>query len=99
MIVNVLLLVFLLLVLYGILQNHILGKNNQQIFLNKDITGALRGIAIVAIVFSHICQAEPSLRDLIIGGKYTYTIIFTWGGDRGSCVFSPFRVWMFSFNR
>lgn len=79
MIVNVLLAMFLFVILYGFIQNGIMQKG-EQIFLDRKVTDSLRGFAIVAIIFSHICQQEPSLNELIVGGKESYSIIFSFGG-------------------
>lgn len=79
MIVNALLAAFGIVILFCIIKNRIDEKHARS-FLDKDITGSLRGIAIIAIVFSHIMQAEPSLVDSIVGRKYAYMIVFSWGG-------------------
>lgn len=80
MIVNFLLAIFILVIVYCFAKNCIVNKNGNSNFLSKESTGALRGAAIIAIVFSHVCQDAPELNDLLIGGKYTYTVIFSWGG-------------------
>ena len=80
MIVSFLLIVFITIILHSFIKNYILNKNKKYNFLNKESTEALKGVAIIAIIFSHICQAAPELKNLLLGGKYSYTIVFTWGG-------------------
>ena len=84
MVVNFILACFILLVLYCIIQNRMTSDNHT--LLSKKSTGALKGAAIFAVVVSHICQDAPELRNLLIGGKYTYTILFS-GGGIGVAVF------------
>lgn len=81
MIVNILLAAFCTIILYCVLSRVVATKKMMSgSFLSKESTGALRGISIIAITFAHICQAEPQLVGSLVGGKYTYTIMFTWGG-------------------
>lgn len=98
MIVNILLATFCTIILYCVLSRVVATKKMMSgSFLSKESTGALRGISIIAITFAHICQAEPQLVDSLVGGKYTYTIMFTWGGDRGCYLLSALGIWLFSF--
>lgn len=83
MVVNFLLAIFIMMVIYCFVKTQILTKDNgeeKKSFFSKESTGALKGVAIIAIAFSHICQDAPELKGLLWGGKYLYTIIFTWGG-------------------
>lgn len=80
MIVNLLLVIFSLMILFCFLKNGVLTKNNKYSFLNKESTGALRGATIIAIAFSHICQNAPELKEVLFGGKYSYTLLFMCGG-------------------
>lgn len=49
-------------------------------YFSKDSTGVLRGITIIAIAFAHICQAQHDVINSLVGGKYSYYVIFSWGG-------------------
>lgn len=80
MIVNLLLLIFSLMILFCFFKNSILAKKNKYAFLDKESTGALRGATIIAIAFAHICQYAPELKEVLFGGKYSYTLLFMCGG-------------------
>lgn len=80
MVVNFILSYYILFVLCCIIRNRIASDNDYHMLLSKESTGALKGAAIFAVVISHICQDAPELKNLLIGGKYTYTILFSGGG-------------------
>lgn len=80
MVVILFLLLFVLLILWCFVENNYFNKINESNFLSKESTGALRGVAIIAIVFSHIFQNAPEIKELLWGGKYLYTLVFMWGG-------------------
>lgn len=77
MVVNFILSYYILFVLCCIIRNRIASDNDYHMLLSKESTGALKGAAIFAVVISHICQDAPELKNLLIGGKYTYTILFS----------------------
>lgn len=91
MAVNFLVVVFIIVILYCLIKNNILIKDKEWSFLSRESTGTLRGAAIVAIVFSHICQDAPELKGILFGGKYTYTLLFI-GGGIGVAIFSCYQV-------
>lgn len=80
MLVNILLVLLFILILYCFVKNHILEEVGSYVFMSKEATGTIRGVAILAIAFAHICQAEPVLKEILIGGKFSYLIVFSWGG-------------------
>ena len=80
MVVNFILSYYILFVLCCIIRNRIASDNDYHMLLSKESTGALKGAAIFAVVISHICQDAPELKNLLIGGKHTYTILFSGGG-------------------
>lgn len=80
MTMNVLLAVFVCLIAYACIHRVIAsGEIINSTFLTKENTSTLRGIAIIAISFAHICQSEPNLANSLLGGKHGYTIVFSWG--------------------
>lgn len=97
MVVILFLLLFVLLILWCFVENNYFNKINESNFLSKESTGALRGVAIIAIVFSHIFQNAPEIKELLWGGKYLYTLVFMWGGDRSCHFFHIVRIWVLYF--
>ena len=81
MILNVLIGLLAIIVLVSVIKNIVSknGSNTGIIFLDKDSTNALKGFAIIMIALAHICQYEKSLKEILIGGGITYTVLFSWG--------------------
>ena len=72
--------VLLFVMIAGILVNdRRSATKNDHVFLNKKSTGALRGIMVIMIVISHICQFDESLKYSLLGGTKTYWILFSGG--------------------
>lgn len=94
MVVNFILSYYILFVLCCIIRNRIASDNDYHMLLSKESTGALKGAAIFAVVISHICQDAPELKNLLIGGKYTYTIFFFRGWDWCCYFFPSVGVWV-----
>lgn len=81
MILNVLIGFLAIIVMVSVVKN-IVSKNTSNaeiLFLDKDSTNALKGFAIIMIALAHICQYEKSLKEILIGGGITYTVLFSWG--------------------
>lgn len=71
MLLNILVLLIIGAVLISTVKNlftHRDANDNSIGFLGKDSTVALRGFAIIMIAFSHICQYEKLLKEILIGG-------------------------------
>lgn len=80
MLINISLLLMILIVIYSVGRTLFFRSVNQSYgFMTVESTGALRGLAIIMIVFSHICQYEVDFNEIILGGHFTTTIIFSWG--------------------
>lgn len=81
MLINAILGLLVIIVLVSIVKNMVnrSGKNAEIKFLGKDSTNALKGFAIIMIALAHICQYEKPLKEILIGGGITYTVLFSWG--------------------
>lgn len=80
MIINFLLVIYFALVLFCVIDRIYLTKKvMSDSFMSKETTDTLRGISILAIAFSHICQAESTLKSILVGAKHTYMFVFSWG--------------------
>ncbi len=58
-------------------------KNSSDVMNNgfggKNKTDTLRGVAIIMIVYSHICQFEKTFAEIVIGGHFVKSVIYCWG--------------------
>lgn len=81
MLLNVLITLLAIIVLASIAKNIVGNKDcgTKESFLKKESTNALKGLAIIMIALSHICQYEKSLNETLIGRGITYTVLFSWG--------------------
>lgn len=97
MLLNILVLLIIGAVLISTVKNlftHRDANDNSIGFLGKDSTVALRGFAIIMIAFSHICQYEKLLKEILIGGgHHVHSSVLMW---RNRCfgVFFAFWIWM-----
>lgn len=78
MLINISLLLMILIVIYSVGRTLFLANQGHS-FMTVESTSALRGLAIIMIVFSHICQYEPDFNEIILGGHLTTIMVFSWG--------------------
>lgn len=77
MVVNGILLALLVNILYSIrIRNK---RTSCEEHFSIDNTTSIKGFSIIMIMFSHIVQYEKGVTDVIWGGKFTTSIIFSWG--------------------
>ncbi len=80
MVINILIGILFIVVFYSVIKRSFLfpgaGIDN---FMTKESTGSIKGFAIIMIAFSHICQDEPEIHQILLGGGKTYRLLFSWG--------------------
>lgn len=85
MLLNILLLLFIGKILFEIIKNKVFNKKRSS-FLSIESSETIKGIATIMIVFSHVCQYEKSISEIICGGRFISRLIFSWGAI-GTAVF------------
>lgn len=91
MVINILIGILFIVVFYSVIKRSFLfpgaGIDN---FMTKESTGSIKGFAIIMIAFSHICQDEPEIRQILLGGVKRIVCFFH--GEQWECqFFSSFR--------
>lgn len=79
MLLNVLIGLLVIIVLVSVVKNMVNKGGSSANSLTKDSTNSLKGFAIIMIALAHICQYEKPLKEILIGGGITYTVLFSWG--------------------
>lgn len=78
MIVNILLIIFILEIV-GVLLPDVRYTSKTAQPYSKSVTDSLKGIMVIGIMFAHICQAVPALKESLWGRGWMYQFVFSWG--------------------
>lgn len=84
---NLLLIFFIISLLGGLIStNH---KNQNYLFMDRELSDTLHGIAIIMIVLAHIFAQNDDVIKAIVGGRYILTVVGSWGAVGVAIFFFP----------